>query len=70
MDLMDRGNLAAAIRQGAFLDATGEGIRPVSGGAWTVMSRSLNPLAWLQLCIVWRKLLSCSSTEGIGIQLQ
>lgn len=30
MDLMDRGNLAAAIRQGAFLDTSGEGLRPVS----------------------------------------
>lgn len=29
-DLMDRGNLAAAIRQGAFLEEDGVGIRAVS----------------------------------------
>jgi len=65
MDLMDRGNLAAAIRQGAFLDATGEGIRPVSGGPLDCYGLYT---AWsgLQVGIVWLKLLSCSGTEGLG----
>jgi hypothetical protein len=34
MDLMNRGNLAAAIRQGAFLNTSGEGIRPVGSTLW------------------------------------
>jgi hypothetical protein len=44
MDLMDRGNLAAAIRQGAFLEATGEGLRPVSG---LRRGFTVNSVSWL-----------------------
>lgn len=62
MDLMDRGNLAAAIRQGAFLDAPGEAIRPVSSGreqihatgSWAVFNNSWHDDTCVCVCICHR----------------
>lgn len=47
MDLMDQGNLAAAIRRGAFLDQTGDNIRPVSDRGRGVLSSVVALVGWV-----------------------